>query len=513
MVRPLLLIVIDGFGLAPAGDGNAISLARTPVLDRLRAENPWTPVSASGLDVGLPAGIMGNSEVGHMNVGAGRVVPQDIVRIDETISSGALPDNETLRDALAAAERRGGRLHLMGLYSPGNVHACDAHVRALIDLAASRLPPSRIVVHVFADGRDTPPRSAIGYLQGLSEHAAGKATIATVSGRYYAMDRDSRWERCERAYRAVVGGEGARAKDAVDAVRRGYERDESDEFLAPTVLDDAREVLGDGPLVRDGDAAFFWNFRADRARQMCAALVDPGFDGFDRGPLRVTDLHLASMTVYDESQSWPAAFPPLTFDQLLGEVWAEQGLRQLRIAETEKYAHVTYFFNGGKEAVLDGEERILVPSPKVATYDLQPEMSAFGITDALLAAHSGFDRIVMNFANPDMVGHTGDVAATVRAVEVVDACIGKLAEVLFARDGILAVTADHGNAEMMQDPTTGQAHTAHTTNPVPFLVCGAREGLTLREGGRLCDVAPTLLECTGLAQPDLMTGRSLCVPT
>ncbi len=509
MVRPLLLIVIDGFGLAPPGDGNAISLARTPVLDRLHAEFPWAPVQASGLDVGLPAGIMGNSEVGHMNIGAGRVVPQDIVRIDEAISSGSLPDNETLRDAANAALRRGGRLHLMGLYSPGKVHASDAHVRALIDAAAAHLPPDRVFVHLFADGRDTPPRSAEAYFEGLIGHAQGKAILATVSGRYFAMDRDTRWERTELAYRAVVAGDGAAAGDALDAVRRGYDRGETDEFLTPTVLASAREVVGDGtPLMGVGDATFFWNFRADRARQMCAALVDPAFDGFARGaPVR--DLHLASMTVYDEQQTWPAAFPPVTYDGLLSEEWSAAGLRQLRIAETEKYAHVTYFFNGGKEAVLPGEDRILIPSPRVATYDEKPEMSAPGITAALLAAHAGFDRIVLNFANPDMVGHTGDVAATVRAVEVVDDCIGRLAEALFSRGGVVAVTADHGNAEMMFDPATGQPHTAHTIHPVPFLVAGAGNGFTLALGGRLADIAPTLLELDQLEPPPEMTGRSL----
>ncbi len=508
MNAPLLLIVIDGFGLAPRGDGNAISSARTPVFDRIFAENPWTSLMASGLDVGLPAGIMGNSDVGHTNIGAGRVVPQDIVRIDEAISSGTFVDNETLCGAAQSAARRGGRLHLMGLYSPGNVHACDAHVRALVDLAAAYLPPERVYVHVFADGRDTPPRSADGYLAALSEHVSGKATLATVSGRYYAMDRDQRWERTGRAYRAIVGGEGLVAATATEAVAQAYGRDEGDEFIQPTVLE---AVHGNGPLIRDGDAVTFWNFRADRARQMCAALVNPTFDGFDRGALRLTDVDLCSMTMYEETQTWPAAYAPQSPHDVLGDVWSRAGLRQLRIAETEKYAHVTYFFSGGREELLPGEERILIPSPRVATYDLQPEMSAPAITKRLVSEiESGSrDVIVLNLANPDMVGHTGDIPATVSAVEIVDGCVGRLVEAVRARGGIVSITADHGNAEQMFDLGTGQPHTAHTTNPVPLIVCGGPDGLRLAEGGRLADVAPTLLELTGLPQPAAMTGRSL----
>jgi 2,3-bisphosphoglycerate-independent phosphoglycerate mutase len=508
MNAPFLLIVIDGFGLAPAGSGNAVTLARTPVFRTLYDECLATSISASGLDVGLPAGIMGNSEVGHLNIGAGRVVPQDIVRIDETIESGVFFENDVFLEAIAAARDSGGRLHLMGLYSPGNVHACDGHVKALIDLTARHLPADRVYVHLYTDGRDTPPRSADGYVADLMEHAAGKATFATVTGRYYAMDRDQRWERTERAYRAVVGGEGLPAADALDAVKQGYARDEGDEFLQPAVLD---AVAGQGPLIRAGDAVVFWNYRADRARQLCAALVDPAFSGFDRGGLADTAPHLSSMTLYDEKQTWKAAFPPLSFDGLLGEVWADRGLRQLRIAETEKYAHVTYFLNGGKERVLPGEDRILVPSPRVATYDLQPEMSAPEVTDRLLDAMSqdGYGGIVLNFANPDMVGHTGDIPATVRAIEVVDDCIGRLVKAMTERGGIVGITADHGNCEMMFDPSTGQPHTAHTTNPVPLLVCGAPEGTRLAANGRLCDIAPTVLDLQGIAAPPQMTGHSL----
>ncbi len=512
MDGPFLLIVIDGFGLAPAGPGNAVTLARTPVFDRLYAEDPWTSLSASGLDVGLPAGIMGNSEVGHLNIGAGRIIPQDIVRIDQSIASGALFENPTFTGAVGAAVRSGGRVHLMGLYSPGNVHASDPHVRALIDLAARALPPERVFVHVFTDGRDTPPRSADGYVAGLVEHARGKATIATVTGRYFAMDRDKRWERVERAWRAVVGGEGLAAPDACAAVAAAYERGEGDEFVQPTVLAAARALVGGaGPLVRPGDAAVFWNFRADRARQMCAALTDPAFTAFPRGAWFFPGLALASMTVYDERQTWPAAFPPVTYVDLLGEVWSARGMPQLRIAETEKYAHVTYFFNGGKEAVLDGEERVLVQSPKVATYDLQPEMSAPELTDRLLSeiATGRHRGIVLNYANPDMVGHTGDLDATVRAVEVVDACVGRLVAAIDARGGMVGITADHGNAEMMRDPATGQPHTAHTTNPVPFLLHGAPRGARLVGGGRLADIAPTVLALQGIAQPAAMTGRNL----
>ena len=525
MARPLLLIVIDGFGLAPAGESNAVTSARTPVFDRLYAECPWTAVSASGLDVGLPAGIMGNSEVGHTNIGAGRVVRQDIVRIDEAISSGAFSDNEVLGETLAAATAAAGRLHLVGLYSPGNVHACDAHVRALIDEASRLLPPERVFVHVFADGRDTPPRSADGYVAELAEFARGKATLATVSGRYFAMDRDNRWERTERAWDTVVRGRGRRAADAAAAIAEAYARGESDEFIEPTVLDAAHSLAGGGPLVNDGDAVLFWNYRADRARQLCAALNSSdeawaaaeaaGGARFDRGGggggHRPRGLRMASMTVYDESQGWPALFPPVTVEHAMGDVWAAAGLRQLRIAETEKYAHVTYFFSGGREAVLAGEDRILVPSPKVATYDLKPEMSAPQMTDRLvgLVRDKTFDATVLNLANPDMVGHSGDVAATVRSVEVVDRCVGRLVDAMAARGGVVAITADHGNAEMMADPATGQAHTAHTVNPVPLLLVGAPERTALRPGGRLCDVAPTLLALTGLAAPVAMTGENL----
>ncbi len=513
---PLLLVVIDGFGLAPPGDGNAVTLARTPNWDRLTARWPSTALSACGLDVGLPDGIMGNSEVGHLNIGAGRVIPQDIVRIDEAVAGGALFDNKAL---LAAAQAAAGgatadgagprRLHLMGLYSDGCVHSSDFHVKALVDLAARRLPADRVFVHAFTDGRDTPPRSADGYVAELAAHCRGKATIATVTGRYFAMDRDKRWDRTALAYRAVVGGESElSADDAQQAVAQAYGRGEGDEFIRPTVL---AAVRGRGPLIRPGDAVVFWNFRADRARQMCGALADPDFSGFDRGALFTPGVRLVSLTTYDEKQTWPAAFPPPTYLELLGDVWSKAGLEQLRIAETEKYAHVTYFFNGGREEILSGEERILVPSPKVATYDLKPEMSAPPMTERLLEelSRDRFDAVVLNFANPDMVGHTGVLPATVRAVEVVDECLGKLVDVVLGKGGVAAVTADHGNAEQMIDPVTGGAHTAHTTNPVPFLVCGGPSGASLSAGGRLADVAPTLLDVTARVRPKAMTGSSL----
>jgi 2,3-bisphosphoglycerate-independent phosphoglycerate mutase len=382
-------------------------------------------------------------------------------------------------------------------------------VKALVELAARHLPPERVFVHVFTDGRDTPPRSADRYVAELAAHCRGKATIATVSGRYYAMDRDKRWDRTALAYRALVGGESdLAAPDAASAVAAAYGRNEGDEFIRPTVL---AAVAKTKPLIRSGDSVVFWNFRADRARQMCSALVDPGFTGFARGGLFAPGVHLVSLTEYDEKQTWASAFPPESYLDLLADVWARDGLRQLRIAETEKYAHVTYFFNGGREEVLPGEERILVPSPKVATYDLAPEMSAPELTRQLLGgiADDRFDAVVLNFANPDMVGHTGVLPATIRAVEVVDDCLGRLADAVLAKGGIAAVTADHGNAEQMVDPVTGKTHTAHTTNPVPFLVAGGPDGLALQSGGKLADVAPTLLEVTGRARPAAMTGRSL----
>jgi 2,3-bisphosphoglycerate-independent phosphoglycerate mutase len=507
---PLLLVVVDGFGLAAPGKGNAVASARTPHWDRLRARWPSTALSASGLDVGLPDGVMGNSEVGHLNIGAWRVIRQDIVRIDEAVSSGAVFDNETLVAAVNAAAAGGGRVHLMGLYSDGRVHASDVHVKALIDVAAKRLAPERVLVHVFTDGRDTPPRSADRYVAELVAHCRGKATIATVSGRYFAMDRDKRWDRTERAYRAVVlGASEITSKDATTAVAEAYARGEGDEFIQPTVLDAAPRGR---PLIDDGDAVVFWNYRPDRARQMCRALTDgsgTAFDGFARGA--APRIRLVSMTRYDQTQTWPAAFPPLTYLDLLGDTWSKAGLRQLRIAETEKYAHVTYFFNGGREEVLPGEERILVPSPKVATYDLAPEMSAPQLTERLLAelAADRFDAVVLNFANPDMVGHTGFIPATVRAVEVVDECVGRLSDAVLSKKGVFALTADHGNAEQMLDPVTGEPHTAHTTNPVPFLVAGAADGISLAPSGRLSDVAPTLLSVTGRPRPSAMTGRDL----
>jgi 2,3-bisphosphoglycerate-independent phosphoglycerate mutase len=512
MNGPFLLVVIDGFGLASAGDGNAISLARTPMFDRLFETCPWTALEASGLEVGLPAGIMGNSEVGHLNIGAGRVVPQDIVRIDAAISDGSFVDNTTLRAAVDHAVQSGGRLHLMGLYSDGNVHACDAHVRALVDVAARDLPADRVLLHVITDGRDTPPRSADRYVAELVGFCRGKATIATVVGRFYAMDRDKRWERTERAYRAIVGGQGLSAPDALAAIAAAYDRGEGDEFIQPTVL----AGVGDrAPLIRPDDAAFFWNYRADRARQMCSALVDPDFDGFDREDLFPRGLHLASMTQYTAGQPYRSAFAPQQHTDLIADVWSREGLSQLRIAETEKYAHVTYFFNGGDEKQLPGEHRVLVPSPRVETYDLQPEMSAPEVTEKLLAEIEGgtFDAGVLNLANPDMVGHTGVIPATIQAVEVVDRCVGRLAEAVLARGGTIAVTADHGNAEQMLDQSTGQPHTAHTTNPVPLIVCGAPQGTQLAATGRLADVAPTVLALMGLLQPERMSGRNLVLST
>ena len=496
------LVVLDGWGLNPSSDGNAVRLARTPVMDRLLATIPHATLVTWGEAVGLPEGQMGNSEVGHMNLGAGRIVYQDLTRIDKAIREGTLESNPVLRETLAQA-RSGGTLHLIGLLSPGGVHSHERHVRALLTIAGGAGVP-RIRVHAFLDGRDTPPRSAMASLRACGETLAGLAdgAIATISGRYYAMDRDKRWDRTEKAYRAMVAGEGLHAPDAPAALTAAYERGEGDEFVLPTVVGDS-----DG-RIRRGDTVLAFNFRPDRMRQISRALGDPGFDAFPR-PEWPLDLRYVCMTQYEETDPYPILFTDEPLRKTIGDVVSEAGIRQLRIAETEKYAHVTYFFNGSEEVPFQGEDRVLIPSPHVKTYDLKPEMSAFEVTEELTRrlADETYGFFVLNFANADMVGHTGVIDAARRAVETVDTCLGRVLEAVERRNGLALVTSDHGNAEQMIDPANGGVHTAHTLNPVPILIAGG-EAHRLRSG-ILADVAPTLLHLMGLPAPPEMTGANL----
>ena len=505
---PLVLCVLDGFGLAPPGPANAITLAQAPTWNSWWESAPRTRLSASGEDVGLPDRLMGNSEVGHLNLGAGRIVNQPITRITKAIRGGDFFGIPALLAACAHVKATGGALHLMGLVSDGGVHSHLDQFAGFLRLAR-RQGIERVYLHAFLDGRDTPPSSGRDYVAKLEAmlRAEEVGRIATVSGRYYAMDRDKRWERVEQAWRAIVLGEGVPAASADAAVAASYAQGTTDEFVVPAVIGDAG-----GPLARltDGDAVMHMNFRPDRARELTRALTDPAFAEFAR-PRTPKDLAFVCLTRYDESLPLPVAFPPEDVLDTLGDLYSGAGLRQLRIAETEKYAHVTYFFSGGREAELPGEERCLVPSPKVATYDLEPAMSALPVTDEVVRriTTEPLDLVVLNYANADMVGHTGVLPATVRAIETLDGCLARLAEAVRARGGVLAVTADHGNAEQMRDPVTGQPHTAHTTNPVPLVVLAeGLNGRTLAEG-LLADVAPTLLDLVGLPQPPAMTGRSL----
>lgn len=507
MSSPVLLLILDGWGQAPAGPGNAVSLAETPCLDSLMQKYPVTMLRCSQEDVGLPAGQMGNSEVGHLNLGAGRIVHQDISRIDLALARGELVANPVLQKLVEQARQGSGRVHLLGLVSDGGVHSQQAHLEGLI-VALRSLGVRDIFVHAFLDGRDTPPNSASGYLRRLvdftQQQQAGK--IATVSGRYYAMDRDKRWDRVKLAFDALVHGHGNMAADPLLAAEQSYKREEYDEFVRPTVIDHSG-------CIQAGDSVLFFNFRADRARQLCQAFFDPDFSEFDRGGF-VPSVHLATMTMYDESFPVPALFPPQVLQGILGEVAANNGLRQLRIAETEKYAHVTYFFNGGEEKPFVGETRILVDSPKdVATYDLKPEMSAPEVSrilqDRILARE--FDLFVCNFANLDMVGHSGIIPATVAACEVVDTCVGQIIETLLEQGGSAIITADHGNAEDMLS-ADGSPKTSHSLNPVAAVLVGpAFEKFAVRPQGRLADVAPTILQVLEIEQPLEMDGQSLLV--
>ena len=502
--RPVVLCILDGWGERDARDHNAIATADTPVWDRLKATCPHARLDASGGEVGLPEGQMGNSEVGHMNIGAGRIVTQDLPRIDDAIATGALAEIPALQDFVAALKDSGGAAHLMGLMSPGGVHAHQDHIATLANILCDAGLP--VAVHAFLDGRDTPPASARGYIESF-QAAAPRAIIATVTGRYYAMDRDTRWERVERAYAALVDATGARAGDALAAIDASYTNQATDEFMAPA-------VIGDYAGMRNGDGILMANFRADRAREILTGLLDPGFDGFAR-KRRVEFAVAAGMVAYGSALDpfMTALIQPQALDNVLGQVVADAGLRQLRIAETEKYAHVTFFLNGGREAQFPGEDRILEPSPKVATYDLKPEMSAPQVTDRLVQAvgDGAYDLIVVNYANTDMVGHTGILKAAIAAVETVDGCLGRLEAAVRAAGGALLITADHGNAENMRNAATGQPHTAHTHNPVPAVLAAGRSADTRIGDGRLADIAPTVLELLGLERPAEMTGRSLIV--
>ncbi len=508
--KPILLTVLDGWGYRAETRGNAIALARKPAYDALLQKFPNTLVHTSGPAVGLPEGQMGNSEVGHLNIGAGRVVHMDITRLDVMMQSGELMRQPLLLEAMARGRER--QLHLLGLVSDGGVHSHLEHLVALVRLAAEQ-KVARVFIHAFTDGRDTPPTSGVNYVQQLEQKLRqyGTGRIATVIGRYYAMDRDNRWERIERAYRAMVHGDGEhRSADPQQALRQSYERGVTDEFVEPVVITDGP----DGPprgLIRDDDAAIFFNFRADRARQMTRALIEPGFDRF-ADPKRPRNLLFVAMTQYEKSWPWLRyILAPEKLEHILAQVFAEQNLRNLRCAETEKYAHVTYFFNGGVEKPFAGEERVLVPSPKVPTYDLKPEMSAEGITDAVVKAieKGEFDAIIMNYANADMVGHSGKLEAAIKAVEAVDAGLGRIHQAMKPRGGAWIITADHGNAETMIDPVTGGPHTYHTTNPVPLILVSDQEHIALRSGGALQDIAPTVLGLMGTVSPREMTGRDL----
>ena len=502
--RPVMLVILDGFGWREEVADNAVRQAKTPTFDRLWETGPHGFLHTSGKDVGLPAGQMGNSEVGHLNIGAGRVVMQDLPRISDAITSGAIKEAPALTTFIKKLKESRGTCHLLGLVSPGGVHSHQDHAAALAHILSEAGVP--VLVHAVTDGRDTPPQSAAEYVAKLIAALPKSVSIATVSGRYYAMDRDKRWDRVERAYRAIVEAEGPRFADAAAVIADAYANKKFDEFVVPAVVGDYRGC-------KDGDGLLCFNFRADRVREILGAILDPAFAGFAR-PGTVRLAATIGMTQYSDEldKFMPAIFPAQTFKNILGEVVSVAGRTQLRMAETEKYPHVTYFLNGGREEPYRGEDRIMVPSPKVATYDLQPEMSAPELTDKAVAAiNTGkYDLIVLNYANPDMVGHTGSLPAAIKAVETVDTGLGRIAEAVKKAGGALLVTADHGNCELMRDPETGGPHTAHTTNPVPLVLFGARNRALVADG-RLADIAPTLLELMGLPKPPEMTGSSLLV--
>ncbi|MEJ2609421.1 MAG: 2,3-bisphosphoglycerate-independent phosphoglycerate mutase [Candidatus Thiodiazotropha sp.] len=506
--KPVVLTILDGWGYSEDTEVNAITEARTPVWDRLWRENQHSLITTSGAAVGLPGGQMGNSEVGHLNLGAGRVVYQEFTRVSRSIRTGSFFTNETLTEAVDLAINSGKAVHLLGLLSPGGVHSHEEHIHAMAKLAVER-GAEKVYFHAFLDGRDTPPKSAEASIIGLDElfRDLGKGRIASLVGRYYAMDRDNRWERVELAYNLLVEGVAEyRVENALQGLRDAYARGETDEFVTATLV----TPPGEAPVqVEDGDVIMFLNYRADRARQLTSALIDQDFCGFVRKHVPQLGTFV-SLTRYDKRFDIPVAFPPEKVRNVFGEYISKQGLLQLRLAETEKYAHVTFFFNGGREKPFEGEDRILVPSPQVATYDLKPEMSAEEVTDHLVKAIEGgkYDVIVCNYANSDMVGHTGIFEAAIHAIETLDHCLGRVLKALHLVGGEMLVTADHGNAEQMQDQINHQPHTAHTTNPVPLVYVG-RENAKLIDGGALCDISPTLLKIMGLEQPDEMKGHAL----
>ena len=500
-----MLMILDGYGINEREEGNAVKLANTPIIDGLMKQNPTTTISASGLDVGLPDGQMGNSEVGHTNIGAGRIVYQELTRITKSIEDGDFFSIPELTGAIENCKKHKSKLHIMGLLSDGGVHSHIRHLYAILELA-KRKDFEDVYVHCFLDGRDTPPASAEGYIAKLEKkmEEKGVGKIASICGRFYAMDRDKRWQRVEKAYNALVNGEGEKETSALSAIEKSYQKEVFDEFVLPTVICNSN----DEPLatISENDSVIFFNFRPDRAREITRSLVDKDFDGFERNYF---PLYYVCFTNYDATiENVHIAFKKEEIKNTFGEILGKRGLTQLRIAETEKYAHVTFFFNGGEETKYPGEDRILVPSPKVETYDMQPEMSALEVTDKVVEAINSkkYDAIILNYANPDMVGHTGSLEATIKALETLDGCVGRVVEAVKNNDGVLIITADHGNSEQMIDYATGEPHTAHTTNLVPLVLIGKEAKL---RPGKLADLTPTMLDIMGIEKPQEMTGKSL----
>ena len=504
-----MLMILDGFGDNKNKDGNAIKLAKTPNIDKLMKKYPNTDIFTSGLHVGLPEGQMGNSEVGHTNIGAGRIVYQELTRITKSIEDGDFFSNPEFIAAIENCKKHNSKLHILGLVSDGGVHSHNRHLYGLLEMAKRR-DFEDVYVHCFLDGRDTPPASAETYVAELQEKMKEKGIgkIASLSGRFYAMDRDKRWQRVQKCYDALVNGEGEKAGDPIKAIEDSYQKEVFDEFVVPTVICNGNEPVA---KIEENDSVIFFNFRPDRAREITRAIVDPEFDGFETKKM---NLYYVCFTSYDETMpNVHVAFKKEPLKNTFGEVVSEAGLTQLRIAETEKYAHVTFFFNGGEEKQYPGEDRILVPSPKVETYDMKPEMSAYEVTDKVCEAleNDKYDVVILNFANTDMVGHTGSLQAAIKAVEAVDECVGRIVKIIEEKQGHLLITADHGNAEQMIDYKTGEPHTAHTTNPVPIILVTANKNYKLKENGKLADLAPTMLDLMGIKQPEEMTGESLLI--